>query len=309
MLIQVFWIRVNSRTQFGFTNGKAFGQFGEEDGRSNWNNGHCKEIVARNLSVPLRGISGRAVEGGGSRKQVSQRVGHDGNSLQTRDVAVSVLQEGPDLEADLCDGGACQGACDPRKGQAGDNVVGLAVSEDVLTLGSLKKSGISLVGAFRSGPGESGPYGSPVCLETKNAKIDSGPSVSLGNEPFRTLMDDVEEVAKIPMKGVDTGSSLITHKAKKWKKLARSFQKHFLGPSSPVQKLLAARRKLKNGSCSSVRRSPIFRSRGSVLVEVGGKRKCEEQPSVDKEGLAKKLDFCAAKLTSWSQNKFSSFSK
>ncbi|KAL5814764.1 hypothetical protein ACOSQ4_025405 [Xanthoceras sorbifolium] len=271
MLIQVFWIRkggrINSRTQFGFTNGKTFGLFGEEDGCSNWNNSHGKEIVAGNLSVPPRGTSGGAAEGGGSRKKVSQRVGHDGNSLQTRDVAVSVSQEGPDLEANLCDGGACQGACDPRKGQAGDNVVSLAVSEDVSTLGLLKKSEISLVGAFRSGPGESGPYGSPVCLETKNAKIDSGPSVSTGNEPFRTLMDEVEAVANSPMEGVDIGSSQITHKAKKWKKLARSSQKHFLGPSNPVQKLLAARRKSKNGSCFPVRRSLIFRSRGPVLAE------------------------------------------
>ncbi|KAL5864857.1 hypothetical protein ACOSQ3_002371 [Xanthoceras sorbifolium] len=76
-----------------------------------------------------------------------------------------------------------------------------------------------------------------------------------------------------PMEGISVSSNPNPSSVRKWKKMARISKKQILGPSSPIQKIIAARRRGRSGSCSPGRKSPFLKLSLSDSPEAGSKRK------------------------------------
>ncbi|KAL5797550.1 hypothetical protein ACOSQ2_002370 [Xanthoceras sorbifolium] len=91
------------------------------------------------------------------------------------------------------------------------------------------------------------------------------------------------------MEGISVSSNPNPSSVRKWKKMARISKKQILGPSSPIQKIIAARRRGRSGSCSPGRKSPFLKLSLSDSPEAGSKRKGSSVSLAGKGGKKAKL--------------------
>ncbi|KAL5765174.1 hypothetical protein ACOSQ2_017768 [Xanthoceras sorbifolium] len=92
-----------------------------------------------------------------------------------------------------------------------------------------------------------------------------------------------------PMEEISVSSNPNPSLVRKWKKMARISKKQILGPSSPIQKIFAARIKGRSGSCSSGRKSLILKLSLPDSPEDGSKRKGSSVFLAGKGGKKAKL--------------------